>query len=141
MNTPSPTVWVAEPVEIERPLGESVRNGLKCRCPACGTGKLYRSYLKTVENCASCGLYIGGHQADDAPPYFTITIVGHIIVSLMLWVELAYEPPMWLHMTLWPILTVVMALAMLPPIKGAIIAWQYAHRMHGFAPGHDDTPV
>jgi hypothetical protein len=29
--------------EVKRPLGQSIKRGLLCRCPACGSGKLFRS--------------------------------------------------------------------------------------------------
>ncbi len=124
------------PVMVEeRSMGKALANGLACRCPRCGKGKLFSSYLKVAPVCEACGLDLSGHEADDAPPYFTIFIVGHIVVPPMLWLELAYMPPMWIHLTLWPLLTLVLALGMLPPVKGAVIAWQWAYHMHGF----DDT--
>jgi uncharacterized protein (DUF983 family) len=44
-------------------------------------------------------------------------------------------------MTLWPLLTIVLALAFLPPIKGAVIGWQYASRMHGFSSAAATSPI
>ena len=72
------------------------------------------------------------HRADDAPPYFTIVIVGHIVVPLLMTVELTYAPPLWLHLLLWLPLTAILSLALLPCVKGAIVGLQWAHRMHGF---------
>jgi hypothetical protein len=70
--------------------------------------------------------------ADDAPPYFTILIVAHIIVPLMLMFEQRLQPPEWQHMALWPPLTVLLCLWLLPRIKGVLIGLQWARRMHGF---------
>jgi uncharacterized protein (DUF983 family) len=72
------------------------------------------------------------HRADDAPPYFTIFIVGHIIVSLVITVELVYWPPLWLHFVIWLPLTILLSLALLPVVKGAIVGLQWALKMHGF---------
>ena len=85
--------------------------------------------------CASCGEELFHHRADDAPPYFTIFIVGHIIVSLLITVELLYEPPLWLHFPIWLPLTVLLSLALLPVVKGAIIGLQWALRRMGLRGG------
>ncbi len=72
------------------------------------------------------------HRADDAPPYFTIIIVGHIIVPLLMTVELLYGPPLWVHLSIWLPLTIILSLLILPRVKGGIVGLQWAHRMHGF---------
>ena len=66
--------------------------GVLPQCPACGHGKLFRKYLKVVDRCDACGEEMHHHRADDAPPYFTIFIVGHIIVGGILSLETAYAP-------------------------------------------------
>ena len=71
------------------------------------------------------------------PPYITIMIVGHIIVAANLFFERSAEWPMWWHMALWPTLTIIMTLAIMQPVKGALIAYQWALRMHGFDPDGD----
>ena len=76
------------------------------------------------------------HRADDAPPYFTILIAGHIVIPLLMAAELAYTPPIWLHLLIWVPLTAVLCLLLLPRVKGAIVGLQWAQRMHGF--GQDD---
>ena len=72
------------------------------------------------------------HRADDAPPYFTIVIVGHIVVPSLMAVELIYRPPLWVHLLIWLPLTAFLSLALLPRVKGAIVGLRWAHRMHGF---------
>jgi uncharacterized protein (DUF983 family) len=74
------------------------------------------------------------HRADDAPPYFTIVIVGHIVVGLVLAVEMAYRPPLWVHAALWLPLTLILTLVVLQVVKGALVALQWALLMHGFDP-------
>ena len=119
-------------LEEERPVGEAMRRGWRERCPQCGRGRMYRSYLKVNDRCPECGLELAGHRADDAPPYFTILIVGHIIVPLMLVLEQEMHPAEWVHMVLWLPLTLILSLTLLPRIKGALIGLQWAKRMHGF---------
>ncbi len=121
-----------------RPYGAAFRNGLRGRCPKCGEGKLFRAYLKVQDNCPACGEALHHHRADDAPPYFTILIVGHLVVPAALAVETAYTPPYWLHFSIWIPMILGLCLAMLPPIKGAIVGWQWANYMHGFDPLHRD---
>ncbi|HEY0293433.1 MAG TPA: DUF983 domain-containing protein [Hansschlegelia sp.] len=128
-----------EPAE-ERLVGRSMLRGLMCRCPGCGEGKMYSGYLKVAPVCSDCGEELHHQRADDAPPYVVIFIVGHVVVSALLAVEVAYHPPVWLHMALWVPLTIIMSLALLPPVKGALIGMQWALRMHGFGGESDETP-
>ena len=67
-----------------RPTWQSLLRGASLKCPACGVGALFRRYLKVADNCPHCGESLHHHRADDAPAYFTITIVGHVVVSLVL---------------------------------------------------------
>lgn len=120
--------------EPRRRLAAAVWRALRCRCPNCGIGHLFRAYLKVVDRCPHCDEALYHHRADDAPAYFVILIVGHIIVPSMLIVETEYHPPYWVHLALWAPLTLGLALALLQPVKGAIVAWQWAQRMHGFDP-------
>ena len=118
----------------ERAIGPALTTGFRMGCPACGEGKLYASYLKVNERCPACGEELWHHRADDAPPYMVITIVGHIVVPLLLAVEMALHPALWIHMVLWLPMTLLLALVLLPPVKGALIGYQWAMRMHGFDP-------
>ncbi|MDJ0513799.1 MAG: DUF983 domain-containing protein [Methyloceanibacter sp.] len=122
----------------ERPLQQSLVRGTMLKCPACGEGPLFTSYLKVADNCSHCGEALHHHRADDAPAYFTIVIIGHVIVSLVLTVEMAYAPPLWLHAAIWLPLTIVLSLACLAPMKGFLVALQWALRMHGFDPNHQE---
>lgn len=102
---------------------------------------MFRRYLKVADHCPACGEALHHHRADDAPPYFTIVIVGHVVVGLVLAVEMAYRPPLWLHAALWLPLTVLLALLILPSVKGALIGLQWALLMHGFDPDGEEETV
>jgi uncharacterized protein (DUF983 family) len=91
------------------------------KCPNCGGGRLFRGYLKVVESCRACEAKLGLLRADDAPPYFTILIVGHIVVPLMLMLERAYAPSLLLQTAIWVPVTLVLSLALLRPVKGATV--------------------
>lgn len=128
----------ASPIQTEhRPVWQAMRRGLAHRCPACGEGQLYNSYLKVAENCANCGEELHHHRADDAPPYMTIFIVGHIVIPGLLLLEKAYAPPTWVHLSIWLPLLVILSLVILPRVKGALVGLQWALKMHGF---DKDTP-
>lgn len=79
--------------------------------------------------CPACGLVLEPYRADDAPAYFTIFAVGHIIVPLVLLVErYGDQPPLWFHALLWLPLSVLLALLLLPRIKGGVIALLWVYR-------------
>ena len=117
-----------------RPVFGALLRGAMLKCPACGIGAMFRRYLKVADACPHCGEALHHQRADDAPPYFTIVIVGHVVVSLVLAVEMAYHPPLWLHAALWLPLTVILSLVLLSSVKGALVALQWALLMHGFDP-------
>jgi len=117
----------------ERPVGVALWRGFRCTCPNCGEKSLFRAYLKPVTACAHCGEDLSHQRSDDAPPFFTMVIVGHIVVPLILFVAMNTELSNATHLLIWLPLTLAMALSLLQPIKGATIAMQWALRMHGFA--------
>lgn len=104
----------------------AMRRGAMCKCPACGNASAFAGYLRVTPKCAACGTQLDDLRADDAPPYFTIFLVGHIVIPLMLILERAYSPPTWVHMALWLPLIVVLSLSLLRPIKGATLGLLWA---------------
>jgi len=123
----------------DRSWPDAVLKGLRCTCPACGKGALYTSYLKVVPVCANCGEDLHHQRADDAPPYFTMFIVGHIVVGGLLLLEQTLAPATWVHLVIWLPLTVILSLWLLPKVKGGLVGLQWALRMHGFG-GEADEP-
>jgi uncharacterized protein (DUF983 family) len=118
----------------QRDVLQAMRQGFFGRCPSCGRGHLFRAFLKVADECDACGEEMRHHRADDAPAYFVILIVGHIVVAMALEVEILFSPPYWVHVALWIPLTLGLALGLLQPIKGAIVGLQWAQYMHGFDP-------
>ncbi len=116
----------------ERDWRLAIGRGLIGKCPHCGEGKLFRAFLKPVDACEACGEPMHHQRADDLPPYVVITIVGHIVVGGLLMAEKYAAWPMWLHMTVWPALTILLAIPMMQPVKGGVVGLQWALRMHGF---------
>jgi len=112
---PKPPLWPVPPYPTV--LGR----GLLGRCPACGKTHIFRGYLTVVDACPNCGAPLGRARADDAPPYFTILVVAHIVVPSMLWLERSQNPPTWVQVAIWVPVTLILALGLLRPIKGATV--------------------
>jgi uncharacterized protein (DUF983 family) len=125
---------------LQRSWRKALWRGFKKSCPACGEGALMKSYITVNASCSHCGEDLHHQRADDAPPYFTMFIVGHTIVPLLLLVEKKWSPELWVHFILWLPLTLLMTLVLLPMVKGATVGLQWALGMHGFA-GENDKPT
>lgn len=126
-QTPARAVWPA------------VWNGTRCRCPKCGEGRMFGSFLKTRDNCPVCNEELHHHRADDFPAYLVVFIVGHIIVGAYMGFEVMFELTTWQHLAIWVPITILSAIALIQPIKGAVVGLQWALRMHGFG-GTEDRP-
>lgn len=102
--------------------------GVKCRCPRCGNGRLFKYLIELDERCARCGLSYSFADAGDGPAVFVIMIVGAIVCGFALWTEVKYQPPFWLHAALWGPLIFALAWLLLPRLKAILIALQYRNQ-------------
>ena len=118
--------------QTQTTLAQAMWRGFLGRCPHCGEGKLFARFLKVADHCASCGEELFHQRADDFPAYLVIALVGHAVVPSILAVEMAYSPPLELQFLLWLPLTLIASLALLQPVKGAIVGLQWQNGMHGF---------
>ena len=110
------------PLQKQQSMISNMIRGAAGRCPCCGTeDRVFTSFIKVVEECTTCSASLGQLCADDAPPYFTIFISGHIIVPLILLIERISAPPLWLHMLIWIPITLSVTLLLMRPIKGATL--------------------
>ena len=92
---------------------------------------LYR-YLKVHQSCGACGEDLSHQRADDGPAYLTILIVGHLVGIALHVTYSAFRPePLVLALILSSV-AIAGALFVLPRLKGGIVAYQWAKRMHGF---------
>ena len=119
--------------QTPRALGQSLLRGLAGHCPHCGNGRIFGSYLKVLPECATCQEDLSPQRADDLPAYIVLFIVGHIVIGGMMTVETYWDWPVMWHVALWPTLTLILSLTLLPRIKGAVIGLQWALRMHEFS--------
>jgi uncharacterized protein (DUF983 family) len=107
------------------PPVDPVRAGLTCACPRCGQGKLFDGLVKIRPQCRNCGLDYSFADAGDGPAVFVILIIGFVVVGLALWMEVNYNPPIWLHFLLWIPLTIGLCLWLLRVMKALLVALQY----------------
>ena len=113
-------VWMTK--SNREPLGSVLVRGALGRCPRCGHGKLFNSYLKPVDHCAACAEPLGHIRADDGPAWLTILLTGHILAPLILALEPNTDWPGWMSMTVWPLAALTLAILLLPRAKGIFIA-------------------
>lgn len=106
--------------------------GLRQRCPNCGEGQLFTRYLKVAPACASCGQSFAPQKADDGPAYFTILVMCHIAGFMLHFMIVYTEFGPWMTALLVGAVVLAGSLWMLPRIKGLMIGWQWADRLHGF---------
>lgn len=102
--------------------------GVMARCPRCGRGPLFRNGLMLRPSCTGCGLDYKFIDTGDGPAVFAILILGFVVLGGALFVEFRYEPPAWVHVVLWGLITPLLAFALLRFLKSILIALQWTHK-------------
>lgn len=126
---------VQEDTEQQRPLWPSLRRGFRRKCPNCGAGPMMKSYLQVRDTCTVCREDLSHQRADDGPAYLTILVVGHILAPIMHVGFTRFRPEPLVFATILTVGAVGLSLYLLPRLKGAIVAFQWARLMHGFGAG------
>jgi uncharacterized protein (DUF983 family) len=116
----------------ERPTGQAMLRGALGRCPSCGEGKLFRSFLKVDDHCPHCNEALHHQRADDGPAYLTILLVSHLGAPLLLACYIAWRPSAMTMIWTFGLGSIILSMLLLPRIKGAFVGLQWARRMHGF---------
>jgi uncharacterized protein (DUF983 family) len=98
---------------------------LKGLCPRCGARTLFAGIIRFAPRCNACGLDIAGFNVGDGPAAFLILIVGALVTGLAIWLQLAANPPWWLHLLIWPIFTTAAVMALLRLAKGLLLALEF----------------
>ena len=129
------------PVGNDRSWSHAMLRGFSMRCPACGEGNMFARYLKVADTCPYCYEELHHHRADDAPPYFTLFIVGHIVIPLVLVIEKIWHPNLVWFVSATLIITLMLTIFLMPRVKGAVVAMQWGLRMHGFDYAAREKPV
>ena len=104
--------------------------GLVSRCPNCGRGPLFVRFwsLRVRDACPACGFDLTRVDTGDGPAVFVTLIAGTICVFGMLFTEVAFHPPIWVHFVVWMPLTVLICLGLLKPAKGLLVAAQFRNK-------------
>ena len=61
--------------------------GLRCRCPNCGEGPVFRGFLKFRDRCEACGADLTVADAGDGPAFFVMFAALIFIVPLAMFFE------------------------------------------------------
>jgi uncharacterized protein (DUF983 family) len=104
--------------------------GIKGRCPRCGEGHLFRpgTFLKIAAKCEVCGLNYSFADPADGPAFFSMMVMAFPATGFALWLDMKYEPPVWVHLlTSLPVLLILCVLP-LRPLKGWLVCSQYYHK-------------
>ena len=113
----------------EKSVSLGVRRGLGLRCPHCGEGRLYRRYLKVQGHCESCGADNSIYPSDDAPPYLTLFLVGHLLLPFMFWMDKVWEPAIWVMLAIWLPAVAIASALLLPYMKGLVVGFAWANNV------------
>jgi uncharacterized protein (DUF983 family) len=105
------------------------RAALLCRCPRCGEGRIFAGLLAVRAACPACGLDLSAEDAGDGPAVFLIFLLGALAVGIAAWLEIAFEPPIWVHLLVLTPLVVGGAIVLLRPMKAGMIALQYRYNL------------
>ena len=89
---------------------------------------MFAGFLRLEDRCDSCRLELARYNAADGPAFFAMSFVGIFVGFAALFVEVAYAPPVWVHLLIWLPLILVLSLALLRPLKGLLVAQAYHHR-------------
>jgi uncharacterized protein (DUF983 family) len=103
-------------------------SGVAGRCPKCGEGLLFEGFIRVSPHCDACALDLAALDGGEGPAVFIILIVGALMGFGLVFTELTFEPSVWLHLVIWLPLTVILCLALMRPLKGAMIASQYMNK-------------
>ncbi|WP_300396854.1 DUF983 domain-containing protein [uncultured Sphingobium sp.] len=121
------------PQPPERAAWPAIARGLRVRCPACGAQGMFARFLKVRPCCEGCGLQLEAHQADDFPAYIVILLLGHILVPLMIETNRMLAIPLAWQSLIWPGFAAMLAIALIQPVKGGVIALQWSRHLAGFS--------
>jgi len=104
---------------------------LSCKCPHCGRGALYQGLLNIREKCTYCAFPLVSIDVGDGAVAFIILLISAILLPTVLWIEFTFEPPIWIHIILWPPLVTIMSILAMRPVKAWFIYQAFRHHDRG----------
>jgi len=100
----------------------------RSKCPRCGKGKLFDGFLRLAKRCNVCGLDFSFADTADGPAFFAMMGMGIPAAAIGIWIELAYDPPLWVHFVTTVPVVVILCILPLRFLKGALVASQYVNK-------------
>lgn len=110
------------------PTTNPMLTGVMGRCPRCQQGHLFNGVLALAPRCEVCGLDYSFADPADGPAFFAMTIAAVPALGFALWLQLTYEPPIWVHLFTTLPVTLAACVALLRPLKGWLVCSQYFHK-------------
>jgi len=104
-----------------------IETGVKGRCPKCGEGALFKSFLTFHDSCEACDADFTIEDAGDGPTVFVIFIVSIFIVPMALGFSMVVDAPMWVTFVIWIPIIIVISLFLLRLMRGLIFSLQWKH--------------
>lgn len=111
--------------KVETPLILSAIKGL---CPVCSAQTLFVGPVKFNARCSNCGLDYDQFNVGDGPAAFLTMVVGGLVLGFALFVEAKFHPPIWVHLLLWPVMTVASVMGFLRMAKGMLLILEYRNK-------------
>jgi uncharacterized protein (DUF983 family) len=129
MPTPTPIRWLPDrsaalgaALPWPRPgLATAMARGLRGSCPCCGKTRLFTGWLRQIPVCAQCSAPLGRVRADDAPPYFVIFAVAHIVIAAQVMLDATLALSTLAEAAVFMPIALALCLGLLRPVKGATI--------------------
>jgi len=99
-------------------------------CPRCGARTLFAGRygalsIRFAPACSACGLDFSAFNVGDGPAAFLTLGVGTLVTIFAVALELSVEPPFWVHLAIWPAVTLACVLLGLRYAKAALIYVEY----------------
>ena len=118
----TPADATSTPQHIAPGLAEAAVKGL---CPRCGAQTLFAGVARFATACPNCGLDFSVFNVGDGPAAFLTLGVGTLVTVLAVALELSVSPPFWVHILIWPVVTLVSVLGSLRIAKAALMYAEY----------------
>lgn len=97
-------------------------------CPRCGAKGLFSGLTGFAPECTSCGLDYQKFNVGDGPAAFLTMVIGAAVLGLGLWIQFAFEPPLWLLLVLLAPLIVGATVWGLRVSKAALLAAEFQRK-------------
>lgn len=102
---------------------------LKGLCPRCGAPTVFgRHWIKFEPACRACGLAISAFNVGDGPAAFLTLILGTLVMTAAIVLELTVHPPLWVHLLIWLPVTFLGVIGALRIAKAALLSAEYRNR-------------